>query len=230
MQDPRSVDPSPEGPADDGEPAGTAARRRRPGAGRPRDEALEDRVYDAAMHVYAEGGWSGFSIERIARHAGVGKAAIYSRWSDKRDILRDTFERRWEAIEEIDEGSLRGDLAALVAMAVSRYQDNRGAVALHAQVDGMVSPEFREMALPFITRAARPMFRMLARAQERGEMDPTIRKSLAVLLIMGPIASRFARLETTPREMTGQEAETFCAELVDLLERALALRPGPAGR
>ncbi|MDF2233782.1 TetR/AcrR family transcriptional regulator [Albimonas sp. CAU 1670] len=226
MQDPRSGDPVSAG---DGEGAGAgaaeaAARGRRPGAGRPRDAALEDRVYDAAMHVYAETGWSGFSIERIARHAGVGKAAIYARWSDKRDILRDTFERRWEAIEEIDEGSLRGDLEALVAMAVGRYRDNRGAVALHAQVDGMLSSEFREMALPFLTRAARPMFRMLARAQERGEMDPGIRKSLAVLLIMGPIASRFARIETTPREMTGPEAEAFCAELVDLLERALAPR------
>ena len=224
MQDPRSGAPEAEPGA--GAAAEDAAPRRRPGAGRPRDASLEDRVYDAAMHVYVETGWSGFSIERIARHAGVGKAAIYSRWSDKRDILRDTFERRWEAIEEIDEGSLRGDLEALVAMAVARYQENRGAVALHAQVDGMLSPEFREMALPFITRAARPMFRMLARAQERGEMDPSIRKSLAVLLIMGPIASRFARLETTPREMTGQEAETFCAELVDLLERALVLRAG----
>src|ERR1700746_3102675 len=39
------------------------------GPGRPRDPDLESRVFAAALKIYAEAGWSGFSFEAVARTA-----------------------------------------------------------------------------------------------------------------------------------------------------------------
>src|ERR1700759_5494534 len=39
------------------------------GPGRPRDPNLEARVFAAALAIYAEAGWSGFSFEAVARSA-----------------------------------------------------------------------------------------------------------------------------------------------------------------
>ena len=41
-----------------------------PTRGRPLDPGLEDRVFDAAIALYAETGWAGFSFEAVARRAG----------------------------------------------------------------------------------------------------------------------------------------------------------------
>lgn len=40
--------------------------------GRPRDPDLEDRVYDSAILLYAEGGWNSFTMERIVLHGAMG--------------------------------------------------------------------------------------------------------------------------------------------------------------
>ena len=45
----------------------------------------------AALAVYAEAGWSGFSFDAVARRAGVGKAPLYLRWASKEDLLLAAF-------------------------------------------------------------------------------------------------------------------------------------------
>ena len=57
--------------------------------GRPRDAGLDERVYRAALALYGRVGWSGFSIEAVAREGRVGKASIYLRWSSKAELLAD---------------------------------------------------------------------------------------------------------------------------------------------
>src|ERR1700731_4692469 len=57
------------------------------GRGRPADPDIERRVIAAALSVYGEAGWAGFSLDRVARRAPVGKAALYRRWPTKEDLL-----------------------------------------------------------------------------------------------------------------------------------------------
>ncbi|MGW0590086.1 TetR family transcriptional regulator [Streptosporangium sp. NPDC002607] len=54
------------------------------GRGRPPDPDLEARVHAAALDLYGEVGWAGFSLDLVARRARVGKAALYSRWGTAR--------------------------------------------------------------------------------------------------------------------------------------------------
>lgn len=60
-------------------------------AGRPRDPQLEERVFRTALDLYGEAGWAGFNLTKIAAEAGVGKSSLYSRWSDRDDLLHRAF-------------------------------------------------------------------------------------------------------------------------------------------
>ncbi|MFD9872472.1 TetR/AcrR family transcriptional regulator, partial [Streptomyces niveus] len=61
-----------------------------PRRGRPRSEAAERAILQAVVKLLEEGEpLAALSIERIARTAGVGKATIYRRWSDKEELFVD---------------------------------------------------------------------------------------------------------------------------------------------
>jgi AcrR family transcriptional regulator len=59
--------------------------------GRPRNPDIDERILDAALDIYAQRGWSGLTMHEVARRAGIGKAALYLRWSSKEDLLGEAF-------------------------------------------------------------------------------------------------------------------------------------------
>ena len=81
--------------------------------GRPRTPGAEQRIIDAALEEYGEHGWSGFTMDGVARRAGVGKSTVYLRWQDKDALLTDAVSASSGDLGEVDTGSLREDLRAL---------------------------------------------------------------------------------------------------------------------
>ena len=61
----------------------------RRGRGRPRTPGAEERIIEAALEEYGEHGWSGFTMDGVARRANVGKSTVYLRWQDKDTLLTD---------------------------------------------------------------------------------------------------------------------------------------------
>jgi AcrR family transcriptional regulator len=67
----------------------------------------------------AKQGYDRMSMDDIASRAGVGKAAIYRRWSSKAAVVADAiahWRRGLGPVEPPDTGSLRGDVEALVGL------------------------------------------------------------------------------------------------------------------
>lgn len=60
----------------------TAIRTRR------RGKELEHALYDATLAELAAVGYAGLTMEKIAARAHTGKAALYRRWSSKRDLVQ----------------------------------------------------------------------------------------------------------------------------------------------
>ncbi len=56
---------------------------------RPRDPDMQERICESARRLLLEVGYSGLSIEGIAKAAGVGKTTIYRRWPSKADLVFD---------------------------------------------------------------------------------------------------------------------------------------------
>jgi len=81
--------------------------------GRPRDPQVDRRITRAAVALFGETGWAGFSVEAVARRAGVGKASIYLRWPTKEQLLTHALATRVANVADADTGTLRGDLVHL---------------------------------------------------------------------------------------------------------------------
>ena len=66
--------------------------------GRPRDPAVDRAIIDAARKLLARKGFTGTSMDSIAREAGVGKDTLYRRWKSKEElvlhILKELAERK----------------------------------------------------------------------------------------------------------------------------------------
>ena len=56
---------------------------------RRRGEALEDAICAAALDELRGSGYSGFTFDAVAARAHTGKASIYRRWPDKRQLVMD---------------------------------------------------------------------------------------------------------------------------------------------
>src|SRR5918999_6517473 len=57
-----------------------------PAGGRPRDEALNERILAAAREQLAEHGYQGLSIGAGARAAGTTRPSVYLRFAGKEDL------------------------------------------------------------------------------------------------------------------------------------------------
>lgn len=69
----------------DERPAGGSPRRMPSGAAVMR-ASVTDALNRAFFEEWAQTGLSALSLERVAKRAGVGKAALYRRWSSKEDM------------------------------------------------------------------------------------------------------------------------------------------------
>ena len=57
--------------------------------GRPRDQAIDGSVLDAALAELATKGYAGFSLTSVAEAAGTTRPAVYRRWPDKVALVVD---------------------------------------------------------------------------------------------------------------------------------------------
>jgi AcrR family transcriptional regulator len=86
---------------------------------------LDGVILDAALAAVAELGYDRLTMDDLASRAGVGKAAIYRRWSSKAVVVAEAIAhwRRGRGPDlPPDTGTLRGDLDELVS-AVPDYSE-----------------------------------------------------------------------------------------------------------
>ena len=96
-----------------------AARR-----GRPRSDASERAILDAALELMAAGSRP-VTITEIARRAGVGKDTVYRRWRSKDDLLLDALATLPGPLGEHADGPIREVLIARLTELIERMHDDR---------------------------------------------------------------------------------------------------------
>jgi AcrR family transcriptional regulator len=156
------------------------------------DRSRDPAILDAAWAVLTENGYDATNMDDIAARAGVGKAAIYRRWSSKAALLTDTLVY-WRpdllTRDAPDTGSLAGDLDALV----ERVGSNENALitsdlVLRVAVEAVCDPELASAVDDLMLfRGKRVLSTILARAAARGEISGDRDWSLVadVVLAMG---------------------------------------------
>ncbi|WP_327714743.1 TetR/AcrR family transcriptional regulator [Streptomyces sp. NBC_00490] len=169
----------------------------RPTRGRPRSEAVEQAILEGVMKLLEDGvPLADISIERIARSAGVGKAAIYRRWSDKEQLFVDVMRAAEPAERELPGTSMRDDLVVLLESLRQRALAGRSSAILHnAHAQMRSSPRIWAAYHATVITPRRDLgLEILRRGRLNGELHADVDLELAIDMFVGPLLIRsFAR-------------------------------------
>ena len=164
-----------------------------PVRGRPRSEAVERAIIEGVVKLLEEGvPLAELSIERIARTAGVGKAAIYRRWSGKEELFVDVVRAAEPPEPELPGTSVRDDLVVLLEALRQRGLVNRSSAIVHnvhAQMKS--SPKVWAAYHANVVGPRRRLgIELLRRGQANGELRADIDVELLYDMFMGPMLVR----------------------------------------
>ena len=136
--------------------------------GRPRCPTTHQAILDAANNLLDEIGFTNMSLEGIAARAGVGKATIYRRWSNKASVVMDAFlAATAKEIAFPNTSSAREDIRRQMRSVVKVLNGPRGRTI--ATLIGVVQSD-NELAEAFRTRFV---------AVRRGEAKAVVQRGIA---------------------------------------------------
>jgi AcrR family transcriptional regulator len=151
-------------------------------AGRPRDEARDEAIIDAALEVLSEVGYDKLTIDAVAAKAKASKATVYRRWPGKPQLVVDAFlamksrahaEPAGAAADPSwpDTGSLRGDLIAGCRNFVAKLNSAEGKLIVAVMTAQARDPELAAAMRAATADDKRQYCKLVAdRAVARGEL------------------------------------------------------------
>lgn len=160
--------------------------------GRPRNEACTGEILEAALHLVAEVGIAGLTMDAVARRAGVGKATIYRRWTSKEALMLDAWMSCVRKPAAPDTGTLQGDLEALLGGIDSPLSDRELQRVFPQMIAAAkVNPDVADAYRAFVEQRRAPMRAVLLRGVERGEIDPALDLEVVQDLVIAPLMYRW---------------------------------------
>lgn len=167
---------------------GSAGRK----LGRPRSQACCQAIRSAALALLVEHGFARVTIESIAERAGVGKATVYRRWTNKADLVVHAF---FESVEPRvrlqDSGDLRADFRQQLRLVAREMAGPNGRVLATLiacmQMDADLAHSFRTRWLAVRRAAGR---QALIRGMERGVLPPATDPDLVLDALFSPLHFR----------------------------------------
>jgi AcrR family transcriptional regulator len=151
--------------------------------GRPRDDAREAAILDAALEVLGDVGYDRLTIDAVATRAKASKATVYRRWSSKAGLVVDAIQtlkqqplpgQSGPPCYWPDTGSLRGDLVAGVRSFAERLSSDEGKLMAAVMTAQMRDPELASaMRAATSDEKLRSCRTLVDRAIARGEVATT---------------------------------------------------------
>lgn len=168
-------------------------------------------VLAATSALLFERGYSGVSVDEVARRSGVAKTTIYRHWPARTDLLRDACANIGTPQTAPDLGSLRADVAALMGALAEALTTAPWTSVLPSIVDaGERDPDMAEMYRRLQQGYSAPFEAAIWRGIDRGELPADTDVAVLVAALIGPLFFRrwFAREPLT---------EGFVAEIVRIV-------------
>ena len=196
---------------------------KQPIRGRPRNPDTDREILTRALRLLAEQGYSGMSMEAVAGAAGVGKATLYRRYKDKRQLVIAALSTIVKEAPPLpDTGTVRHDLVATATETLryfhsidASYNMNMFFIIAALLSQAQQNPEFlgifREQVI--VPRRA-AVKQLLERGVERGQIRTKLDLDSIVDCLAGSI---FAR------HVSGQPVdERWIRSVIDLLMDGMA--------
>ena len=160
--------------------------------GRPRNEACTGEILAAALHLVADVGMAGLTMDAVAARAGVGKATIYRRWLSKEALMLDAWMSCVRTPTVPDTGTLEGDLEGWLG-GFDHPLTDRELQRVFPQIiaAAKVNPDVADAYRAFIAQRRLPLQMVLQRGVERGEINPSVDLEVVHDLLIAPLMYRW---------------------------------------
>ena len=185
--------------------------------GRPRDPNLEARVFHTVMQLYASGGWQSLTFDAVAREAGVGKAALYRRWSSRGELFYDALKVHWFEISSIDTANLEGDLTALARMLFDRMSGPYGHTHFFLQADARKFEDVGRAISAYRGQMINEARAVVHRAIRRGELPEKTDANLIMDVIVGAISNHVTATPPGKKDQMIARAPEYLENLIRLV-------------
>ena len=163
---------------------------RRPG--RPVSVASRAAVLTTAAKLLDERGFTGFTIDEVARRSGVSKATIYKHWSGGYEVAVDAYgDSVTDAVPVIATGDAPHDLADQIVRLAEFYAGPRGRVIAQLLAAGTDRP--RGSALlreKFFSQRRNATVALIEQGKSSGQLRQDLDSELVIDLLFGPIVFR----------------------------------------
>ncbi|TIV64101.1 MAG: TetR/AcrR family transcriptional regulator [Mesorhizobium sp.] len=162
---------------------GEVAAPGRKSIGAKRNPESADAIIEAAEAVLAEAGYSGFSIEAVARRARAGKPTIYRWWPSKAALLIEVYQRQ-KRVAVPNTGRLEDDLAGFLVNLFAHWRDTSSGNVFRSLVAEAQSDQAAAVALADYARGRRAhTSSIVERAKARGEVSADVDAEIVADLI-----------------------------------------------
>ncbi len=169
---------------------------RRPSGAAVMRVEVTDALSRAFFSEWSRVGYAALSLERVAKEARVGKAALYRRWPSKAAMASDLLSRVGLTLTETrDTGSLEADVRALLLefRRVLRHRVIRRILA-DLYVETGREPALAAAVRPFQQARRAGVQQLIERAIMRGELAATVNRETILDFLAGPLYWRLVVL------------------------------------
>ncbi len=162
-------------------------------------------VLGAGARLLFTDGWHAVTHLRVAEEAGVGRATVYRHWPTVEDLLSDVLvdcQEPWGAGEPT--GDLRADLITELDVLVGGLQHSKlPEIIVAAMERAPADPRIRAMHDSMTQISRDPVWTVVARAIEDGQLDPDLDEATAAAHLLGPVLYQclFARTPITSQDI-----------------------------
>jgi AcrR family transcriptional regulator len=190
---------------------------------RSRSPLAHQKVLDAALRLFADGGIDSTSMDAIAAASGVSKATIYNHWRDKDALCLDVLGclHGLYGPPLTKTGDIRADMIAVLRHQPPTQREGlRSRLMPHFMAYAAHNPDFGKAWRALIMRPARiELLQLLKHGIADGSLPRDLNLDVSVALLLGPMIYRHV-LALMDRRLPGDFAE----RVVDAFYRAHSCR------
>ncbi|GAB1336121.1 TetR/AcrR family transcriptional regulator [Streptomyces sp. E-15] len=133
----------------------------------------EAELYEAVLDLLREVGYDALTMDAVAARTRSSKATLYRQWGGKAQLVVMALRHGKRHVEDIDTGSLRGDLHALVALEDDCTMERNSALMRGVAMAMHHNDDLRQAFRAQLVEPEMGGFRqVLQRAIDRGEVRP----------------------------------------------------------
>ena len=162
-----------------------------PRRGRPRSVGVDEALLKATLELATEVGVNRMSMDVLAHRVGVSKATIYRRWPSKEALVLDALRHAIKPVEQVDTGTLRGDLDLYLGELAERMTNGSASDILPHLIEVSVRDEVLRASLDDYVRTRRqPLRTIVERAIVRGELSADTDVDILLDAVLSPFMYR----------------------------------------